>query len=187
MRLFAAIVPPTEAVTRLHAVVESVAGGTGEFDVTALMDMRIPVTYFGNVTQRDCDQMVNALRREAVGWLAPKISFAGGAALEFEGDYSVWSRIEGDLDALLTVGRGVPGAVKRLGFLVDRRKFRPWLAVGTITGTTSAPLLERLVAALDDFRGEVWSQDTLSIIRRVPLDQADLVQDVVIDEVPLLG
>ena len=49
----------------------------------------------------------------------------------------------------------MPSAVKQLGFFVDRRRFGPWSAVGTITETTSAPYLERLVAALDDFTGQV--------------------------------
>jgi len=55
----------------------------------------------------------------------------------------------------------------RLGFLVDIARFRPWLAVGTFAETTSAPYLERLVAALDDFKGQV--------------------EDLVIEEVPLGG
>ena len=54
----------------------------------------------------------------------------------------------------------------RLGFLVDIARFRPWLAVGTFAETTSAPYLERLVAARDE---------------------AGQVEDLVIEEVPLGG
>lgn len=184
MRLSAAIVPPESVRADLAAVVHSVAPGTDELDITPVESMLFPVTNFGNVTQRDFELMMNTLNREGAKWPQPKIRFAGSAALEFEGDTSVWARADGDLDDLFTVGRGVPVAVKRLGFLVDRRRFRPWLSVGTITDTTSAAYLEKLVAVLDDYKSESWTVDTLSIIRRFPLDDGE-VEDVVIEEVPL--
>jgi 2'-5' RNA ligase len=187
MRLFAAIVPPEPVRAELFSAVNAVAVGTAQLDIIPVDSMRLPITSFGNVTQRDCDQMLRALVREAVQWPRPTVRFSGSAALEFEGDRSVWSRVDGDLDSLFTVGRGVPSAVKRLGFLVDRRRFRPWLAVGTITETTSAAYLERLVAALDEFTGQLWTLESLSIIRRVPRDEAGQVDDVVIEEVPLGG
>lgn len=187
MRLFAAIIPPEPVRAELFSVVTAVAPGTSELEITRVGSMQLPVTSFGNVTQQDFDQLMRTLVREATQWPRPRIRFSGSAALEFEGDRSVWSRVDGDLDSLFTVGRGVPSAVKRLGFLVDRRRFRPWLAVGTITETTSAPYLERLVAALDDFTGRLWTLEALSIIRRVPRDEAGQVEDLVIEEVPLGG
>ena len=68
----------------------------------------------------------------------------------------------------MTIGKGVPLAVQRKGFFVDRRKFRPWLSVGTITETTTAPYLERLVAALDGFRGEPWTVAGVSLMKGLP-------------------
>lgn len=50
-----------------------------------------------------------------------------------------------DFDQLMrTLVREAPRFPRR------HRRFRPWLAIGTITEITSAPYLERLVAALDD-------------------------------------
>ena len=79
------------------------------------------------------------LRAEAATWSRPSLTFAGGAALEFPGDESVWVKIDGDVEALKTIGRGVPQAVQRVGYFVDRRQFRPWLSVGTITDATRLP------------------------------------------------
>ncbi len=187
MRLSAAIIPPVTHREELHDVVTAVEPGTSELDITPVDKMLIPVSNFGNVTQRDFELMMQTLQGEARQWPRPEISFGGSAALEFEGDVSVWSRIMGDLDDLFTVGRGVPVAVKRLGFLVDRRRFRPWLSVGSITDSTTAPYLEKLVEALDAYRGDTWTLEKLSIIRRLPVDETGQVEDVVIEEVPLGG
>jgi RNA 2',3'-cyclic 3'-phosphodiesterase len=51
---------------------------------------------------------------------------------------------------------------------VDRRQFRPWLPVGTITDSTTAPYLEELVAALEGFEGRPWTQAPLTVMKRLP-------------------
>ena len=89
--------------------------------------MYLPITGFGNVTLGDSVQLAKALRNEALTWAPPTVHVAGGTALEFKGDESVWAKLDGDMDALNTIGRGVPQIVQRLGFFVDRRQFRPWL------------------------------------------------------------
>jgi len=197
MRLFAAISPPTSALEELSRVVRSVTpdggrpaksqsrkgllgrfggGGTavaepvdhGQLTMATLEDMYIPITGFGNVTLGDSGRLAAALREQAAGWEQPRLRFAGGTALEFRGDESVWAKLDGDVDALSVIGRGVPQVVQRLGFFVDRRQFRPWLAVGRITPETTAPYLEALVAALEAFEGEPWTVEGISLMRGVP-------------------
>jgi RNA 2',3'-cyclic 3'-phosphodiesterase len=187
MRLFSALVPPEAARQELAEAVAAVDHGTVELDPTPVDLMRIPVTSFGNVAQRDADQLFGLLRRAAAEWSRPEVCFNGSAALEWPGDESVWAKLEGDAEELREIGRGVPIAVKPLGFLVDRRAFRPWLSVGTITEHTTAPYLERLVAALEDFKGMPWQVDRLTVIRKVPQEAPGQVEEVVIDEVPLAG
>lgn len=171
MRLYAAFVPPPSAREELADLVASVAPGTRELIPVPAAAMRIPVTNFGNVALNDSLRLLDVLRDAARGWPCPTVSCAGSAALEFEGDRSVWSRLEGELDDLLEVGRGVPKVVQPLGFLVDRRKFRPWISVGTITEHTTLPYLEKLTAALDGFAGTPWTADTLTVFKKVPVDE----------------
>ena len=118
--------------------------------------MYLPLTGFGNVTLGDSVHLTKALRTEALTWAPPTMHIAGGTALEFKGDESVWAKLDGDIDALNTIGRGVPQIVQRLGFFVDRRQFRPWLEVGTITDATTAPYLQAVVDALEAFHGRSW-------------------------------
>jgi RNA 2',3'-cyclic 3'-phosphodiesterase len=185
MRLFAAIVPPELARKELAEAVRAAGPDSPELAAVPVEDMRIPVTGFGNVSQRDALQLISTLARTAAAWPRPELRFAGSAALEWPGDENVWARLDGDVDGALTIGRGVPPAVKRLGFLVDRRAFRPWMAVGSITDHTTAPYLERLVGDLDEFKGSMWTLETLTIVRKVPLDQSGKVEELVLDEIPL--
>jgi RNA 2',3'-cyclic 3'-phosphodiesterase len=141
---------------------------TDELVVPPLERLYLPITHFGNVTLGDSVQLADALRADVAGWRRPEVHFSGGAALEWPGDESVWAKLDGDLDDLTSIGRGVPLVVQRLGFFVDRRKFRPWLSVGTITAGTTAPYLESVVAALDGFRGRTWTVEGVSLMKRLP-------------------
>jgi RNA 2',3'-cyclic 3'-phosphodiesterase len=146
-----------------------VSGGPEpEFAISPSDRMHLPITHFGNVTRGDSVKLAEALRAEAARWRRPQVHFAGAAALEWPGDQSVWAKLEGDLDDLSVIGRGVPRLVQRLGFFVDRRQFRPWLSVGTITESTTAPYLERLVEVLESFRGQDWTVESVSLMERIP-------------------
>jgi RNA 2',3'-cyclic 3'-phosphodiesterase len=89
------------------------------------------------------------------------------------------------VDGLQTIGRSVPQVVQRLGFFVDRRQFRPWLSVGTITEATTAPFLEAVVARLDGFSGQPWVVDRVTVMRRVPENGPDAFE--VHEELPIGG
>ena len=184
MRLYAALVPPPRVRDELADLVASVAPGTRELTPVPPAAMRIAVTNFGNVTLNDSLRLLEVLRDSARTWPRPTVRCSGSAALEFEGDRSVWSRIEGDLDDLFEVGRGVPKVVQPLGFLVDRRKFRPWISVGSITEDTTLPYLEKLTGVLDGFFGTPWTVDTLTVFKKLPIDENGS-DEAVHEEIPL--
>jgi hypothetical protein len=192
MRLFAAILLPSEVFREVMEVVPSPAAppapaprrglfrratraGAAQPVAEAKRELQladrgstayIPITSFGNVTLADSVRLADALRRDVAGWPQARVHFAGGAALEFKGDESVWAKLGGDLDTVLQIGRGVPDTVKQLGFFVDRRVFRPWFPVGTITDDTTAPYLESVVDALEAFRGQEWTIEHVSLMER---------------------
>ena len=207
MRLFAAIVPPRAVLDEVRAAVLAVRPtatespkrglrarfggqstpaeptGADELKVPEVAGMYIPLTGFGNVTLGDSVSLIKALRAEAQTWERPTVHLAGGTALEFPGDESVWAKIGGDLDALNTIGRGVPQVVQRLGFFVDRRAFRAWIPVGTITDTTSAPYLEKVVAAVESFRGQSWTIESISLMKGLPEEGKDAFVEM--EQLPL--
>ena len=85
MRLFAAIVPPEEARKELAEVVRAAGPDTPELAAVPTAEMLIPVTGFGNVSQRDAVQLISKLTRAAASWPRPDLRFAGSAALEWPG------------------------------------------------------------------------------------------------------
>jgi 2'-5' RNA ligase len=213
MRLFAAIVPPPEVLQELATVVGSVrpeqpveesgrwflrrgrrgahAAGrvpvapsaADELNRPEVEAMHLRIASFGNVTLGDSIKLANALREQSATWQRCEVHFAGAKALEFPGDESVWAVIEGDVDQLRAIGRNVPQVVQRLGFFVDRRVFRPWLPVATITEHTTAPYLERVVEALDGFHGTPWTVDSVFLMKRIP--DAGPEDFEVLEEMPL--
>ena len=136
---------------------EPAAAGTAMLEHVPVDLMLFPITGFGNVTTNDAHRLVEAIKEAAAGWTAPTVRFAGGTALDYPGDWSVWAKLEGEVEELMTIGRGVPQSVERLGYFVDRRQFRPMLSVATVTPATTGPFLEQVVGALDAFRGEEWT------------------------------
>lgn len=185
MRLSAAVLPPEPALRELVDVVRSAGPDSPELDPVPVESMCVPISSFGNVARRDAVSLARVLAEAAATWPCPKLYFAGGTALEWRGDFSVWAKLDGDVDALAAVGRGVPAAVQRLGFFVDRRKFRPWLSVGEITDVTTAPYLERLVQALEELRGQPWELSELCLLHRLPVEPGEREQFEILERLPL--
>lgn len=220
MLLHAAIVPPRTVLDAIAQVVRSVeeprpadppppspapsrrrdreateaappAAAGPELDLVPIGQLYLPITGFGNVTAGDASKLAATLTEAAAGWSRPTVRIAGSGALEFPGDRAVWAKLEGDLDGLVSIARGVVQAVQRQGFFVDRRAFRPWLAVATITDATTAPYLEAVVAAVGAFRSEPWVVECVSVMKRsfsggvpdltesyrIPLAPSDLLRE----------
>jgi hypothetical protein len=138
--------------------------------------LQIPVTAFGNLTVQDAERLAHTLADAAGGWPTPEVFLTGGTALDFPGDWSVWAKLAGDLDALDTVARGVIRAVEALGYFVDRRAFRPMLSLATVTPATTGPFLEEVVDALEAYRGEPWIADVVLTKEAFVGDAAQMVE-----------
>jgi 2'-5' RNA ligase len=161
--------PPARGLFRRRQVavepVEPTEGPLPQLDLLPTDQLQIPLCSFGNLTTEEVDRLRRALAEISSGLPTPTVQAAGGTALEFPGDRSVWAKLEGDIDGLWAVFRGINEGVERLGFFLDRRSFRPWLAVGTINDETSASYLENVVAALDAHRGDPWLVDGVSLMK----------------------
>ncbi len=166
MLLSMAFVPPVDVLEALDAVVTAAEGTAEDLERVPLHDMQMSATMFGNVTQGDSAHLITALTNLSARWpAAPTVRFSGGAALEWPGDQNVWAKAIGDVDTLEEVVRMIAPTVHRLGYAVDRRRFRPWLPIGRVTATTDLAFLERLVAGLDAHEGSPWVASRLSLVR----------------------
>lgn len=145
--------------------------------------MSMPIAGFGNVTSADAIRLADALQTAAAGTPGATVRIAGGTALEFSEDRNVWARLDGDVDGLRSMARGVTQVVEQHGFFVDRRRFRPMLCVGSVTAATTAPFLEAVVAALDAFSGESWVVDQVWLLKAYYANHATGFETV--DQFPL--
>jgi 2'-5' RNA ligase len=168
MLLSVAFVPPAGVLDDLNAVVDAAGGGPGDLERIPSAHMQLSVAAFGNVARSETAQLSSTLSRLAAGWPpVPTLNFAGGAALEWPGDQHVWAKLDGGVDELQAVAASIAPAMLRLGYAIDRRRFRPWLPLGTVTPTTRLDFLERLLAALDSYQGAPWEATHLSLVRPV--------------------
>ncbi|MGZ4428941.1 MAG: 2'-5' RNA ligase family protein [Nocardioidaceae bacterium] len=180
--------PPPRALESLAAVVDSV-GPAAELDRVPIEAMQITVTHFGKVALGDRRRLLDELAA-SVPRLGPplQLRFAGAAALEWPGDCSVWAKLAGDLDALGDIARGVSPVARRVGFMVDRRAFRPWLSVGLVTPSTTVEYLSRLVEALDTCTEPEWVLPDLCLVRtRWDGAGTDIASYEVLERFPLCG
>lgn len=166
MLLSMAFVPPIDVLEALDAVVTAAGGRDEDLERVPLHDMQMSVTMFGNVTRGDSANLVSALAKLSDRWpVAPTVRFSGGAALEWPGDHNVWAKAVGGVDVLEEIAQSIAPTVHRLGYAVDRRRFRPWLPLGRITATTDLAFLERLLAGLEAHEGSPWVVSQASLVR----------------------
>lgn len=187
MRLYAGLMPPEPILHDLDALVRSVDGRASELDRVPVHEMHIPLSLFGNVSLRDATLLEDTLTREAKHWAPLELRFTGGTALEWTGDLSVWAKLDGDTEALAGIARNVTDAVQRLGFFVDRRKFRTWMPVGDVTGSTTPEYLHRLVDGLETYDGPTWTLDELCLLTGKRSDEDETMSVEVYQRIPLAG
>jgi 2'-5' RNA ligase len=141
---------------------------------------------FGSLTMVDVRRLMATLGT-VIGAAAPlSLRFLGGAALEQRGDEGVWAKLHGDVDPLTTLVNEVNEAVRRIGFLVDRRSFKPQVRVATITDTTSVEYLQSVIDRLDGYGMAPWLTTEVALVAVHPTDTGGTRMEVV-ETFPLAG
>jgi hypothetical protein len=194
--LYAAIVPPREILdeiwsvaetTSAEAVVETPPGGRRKaprrglfrsksveveppapvLDLAPVLDVNLAMAKFGNLALHDANRLADALSESGAALSSPRLRLHGCSTLESESDPSVWIDLDGDLDALLEVVRGVHEVAKSLRLFVDRRVFQPRVRLGGVRPTATEPELEALLARLARFETDAWWQTQIHLLTLV--------------------
>lgn len=197
--LFAALVPPREILDELWSVADYMPGppardlrqtgwrrarrglrhrevATAGVDAPAPVLDRAPVAHvqlviakFGNLALNDANRLGEALGRSAAEWSSPRLRLSGYSSHVTDGDPSIWVDLEGDLDALHAVARGVHEVAKGLRLFVDRRIFQPRVRLGSVRPSATEAEVEALLAELDRFETNAWWQTGFGLF--TPADQ----------------
>jgi 2'-5' RNA ligase len=165
VHLYAALVPPPDVLRHLDAVVARAAVPASELVPTPESTKLTPIAHFGNLTRGDVRGLIDAIAEQVAAYAPFELSLGGGAALEWPGDVSAWVKYQGDVDRLRSLAREVTNAAQSRRIFVDRRMFRPLLALGEITEETTESGLQRLLDRLDDYQGPSWVLDHVYMMR----------------------
>ena len=133
-------------------------------ELTPIAHVHLMIAKFGNLSRGDANRVAEALTRTASEWSTPRLQLRGYTTLEAEDDPSVWVDLEGDIDALNAVARGVPEVAARLGLFVDRRLFQPRVRLGRVSPGASEPELEAVLTRLAAFETNKWWQTGFSVL-----------------------
>ena len=164
MRLFAAAVPPTEAVEDLEAFL-SVRREAAAFRWTVAEQWHLTLAFMGSVPERKLDDLVERLTRAGRKRSPFDLRFAGGGAFPNPARARLlYAGVAGDerarteLDRLAT---GARAAATKAGAETDGSRFRPHLTLARIGKPQDVTNWMRL---LDSYAGPAWSVDEFVLV-----------------------
>jgi 2'-5' RNA ligase len=161
MRLFVALVPPADALAELAAAVEAL-GVTPGVRWTRPEQWHVTLAFLAEVDDRARAALAERLGRVAHRHPPPTLALSGGGRF---GRQVLWTRVDGDRQALRRLADSVRAAARRSGLPTDPRPFRPHLTLAR--AGNPAPDLAPIAAALRGFAGRPWSAPDLLLVRSV--------------------
>jgi 2'-5' RNA ligase len=165
MRLFAAVVPPEEALEDLDDFLD-VRREAGPFRWTQIDQVHVTLAFLADAPERSLDELVERLGRAAGRRTAFPTAIAGGGAFPDAARARVlWAGLDLDEAGRTELGRlatGARAAAVKSGIEVAGQRFKPHLTVARLGRPQE---VTRWVRLLDAYRGPAWTADTLSLIR----------------------
>lgn len=164
LRMFAAVVPPAEAVEDLDEFLEP-RRAAAPFRWASGEQLHVTLAFLARVEERRLDDLAERLARAAARRTAFETAITGGGAFPNVGRARVlWAGLDLDeaaraqLDRLAT---GCRAAAARAGIEVDGQRFRPHLTVARVGHPTE---LTSWVRLLDGYAGPRWSVDRVTLV-----------------------
>jgi RNA 2',3'-cyclic 3'-phosphodiesterase len=164
MRMFAAVVPPSEAVDHLDEFLD-VRREAGDFRWVQPDQVHATMAFLADVPERTLDDLVERLGRAAARRTSFETRILGGGAFPHAARAKVvWAGLdldEGGATELDRLATGCRAAATRAGVAVDGARFRPHL---TVARTKRPHDVTRWVRLLDGYAGPAWPVDHLTLV-----------------------
>lgn len=162
--MFAALVPPPEAIEHLDAFLEP-RREAAPFRWAGVEQLHVTLAFLAAVEERRLDDLLERLERAAAKRRSFEAAIAGGGAFPNVGRARVlWAGLDLDdggrteLDRLAT---GCRAAAGRAGIAVDGQRFRPHVTLARIGHPAEASNWVRL---LDEYAGPAWRADRVELV-----------------------
>lgn len=163
MRVFAAVLPPPEAIEHLEAFLEP-RRAAADFRWTRPEHLHLTLAFMGSVDQRRADEYVERLAESLDGLAPADLALAGAVVFPNVGQARVLATgVSGDGAALLeTLAVRSRNAAVTSGIEVDGQRFRPHVTVAR----TGGPQVEMTswVRLLDDYVGPTWPVASVEVV-----------------------
>jgi 2'-5' RNA ligase len=164
MRMFAALVPPREALDHLHQFLD-IRREAADFRWVQADQVHVTLAFLEHVPEHKLDDLVERLGRAARRRTAFETAIVGGGAFPNAGRAKVlWTGL--DLDEpghteLERLATGCRAAANRAGIEVDGARFRPHL---TLARTRFPHDVSNWVRLLDSYEGPRWRAEELTLV-----------------------
>lgn len=164
MRLFAAIVPPSEVIEDLeeHLAPRISADGAEAIRWTDPHQWHVTLAFCADVPDRVIDDLTERLER--AGHRAAPLTLGLSGAGTFPNPYSarvLWMGVTDEEDGLRPLGRTVRAAFNKAGATPDGTRFHPHVTLGRFRRPMEAT---RWIRALDAYEGPTWRAGSLTLI-----------------------
>ncbi len=159
MRLFAAIVPPSDVLRHLEAAVGPVRDDAVTWTLSDAW--HITLAFYGEVADERVAELSERLGRAAGRYPAMRLRLVGAG--KFDGRV-LWVGCDGPEDELQRLARSCTAAGQRVGATArpERRKFRPHL---TLARAQRPVDLRPYVSALAEYAGPAWAATEIALVR----------------------
>lgn len=162
--MFAALVPPQEAVDHLDEFLDVRRGAAG-FRWATTEQMHVTLAFLATVPERRVDDLVERLERAAAKRTAFDTRIRGGGAFPGPADAKVlWAGLELDEHGRTELARlatGTRAAASKAGIEVDGGRFRPHVTLARLRRPTE---VTRWVRLLDGYAGPPWRADRIELV-----------------------
>ncbi|OIJ96627.1 RNA 2',3'-cyclic phosphodiesterase [Streptomyces colonosanans] len=166
MRLFAAVVPPSSALSELEPVVRGLEGlpGAERLRWTGRPGWHFTLAFYGEVAEDVVPDLSERLARAARRTESFRLALYGGGRF---GGRTLWVGATGDVGVMRLLADRVESAARKAGVeMEEHRPYRPHL---TLARSRRLADFRPYVAALAAFAGGEWTVGELCLIRsRLP-------------------
>jgi 2'-5' RNA ligase len=158
VRLFVALTPPPDAVSELREAAAAVSG-LPALRWTRPDQWHLTLAFLGEVDDQALLDLAERLGRAAARHGPLTLALQGAGRF---GNRVLWTRVNGDVEALRRLAASVRAAARRARLAVEDRPYRPHL---TLARGREGADLRPAVDALDGFTGSPWTAAELNLVR----------------------
>ncbi|MEW2396875.1 RNA 2',3'-cyclic phosphodiesterase [Streptomyces sp. NPDC046862] len=163
MRLFAAVLPPSDVVDELGHAVGALKElpGADRLRWTGRPGWHFTLAFYGEVDENLVPELSERLERAARRTDPFPLAVRGGG--QFGRGRALWAGAEGDLDALRLLAGRAEAAARKAGVpMGEHRRYKPHLTVARSWRTAD---VRSYVECLADFTSRTWTVSELALVR----------------------